>query len=54
MKPACFLHHQHSSHRAVTRHHPETRLLALAQDADLAGRRCSIRGDNQETGLVRR
>ncbi|KAK4810265.1 hypothetical protein QYF61_013080 [Mycteria americana] len=43
-----------SSHGAVTRHHPETRLLAPAQDADLAGRRLSIRGNNRERGLVRR
>lgn len=43
-----------SSHGAVTRHYLETCLPALVRDADRAGRRCSIRGDSQERGLVRR
>lgn len=37
------------SHEAVTHPHPETRW-----NADPAGWRCSIRGDNQERGLVGR
>lgn len=42
-----------SSHGAPTRRCPETRSPAPVRDDDLTGRRRSVRGDNQERGLVR-